>query len=162
MTTERSPFYSLIRSPVRFRLFLLKKLPAAYFSGVRVQEINEEGSVVTIPFKWFTQNPFRSIYFACLSMAAEMSSGVLSMAAIWNRKPAVSMLVVSMKASFHKKATGLIAFHCRDGRAISEAVERAIETGEGQSVETVSRGYNEEGDLVAEFLITWSFKKRGH
>ncbi|MET0241909.1 MAG: thioesterase, partial [Flavitalea sp.] len=60
-------FARLVNSGFRFRLFLLAKLPSAYFSGVRVRSLDEEKCIVTVPFKWFSQNPFRSTYFACLS-----------------------------------------------------------------------------------------------
>ena len=63
-------FIQTLKNPVLFRLYLFYKLPAAFFSGVRVREIDEQHCVVTVPYKWFSQNPFRSTYFACLAMAA--------------------------------------------------------------------------------------------
>jgi hypothetical protein len=72
-------FLALTRQGWKFRLFMLQKLPAAYFSGVRVREIRPEYARVSVPYRWFSQNPFRSTYFACLSMAAEMSTGLLGM-----------------------------------------------------------------------------------
>src|SRR5215217_3906023 len=101
-------FFQLMKNPLKFRMFLLSKLPAAYFAGLRLVEASPERCVVTVPFKWFTQNPFGSIYFACLSMAAEMSTGALAMAAIYKRPQKVSMLVVQSEAQFFKKAKGVI------------------------------------------------------
>src|SRR5689334_1334334 len=101
--TNASAFFALTRNQVTFRLFLLKKLPAAYFSGLRVKEVSEYACAVTVSFRWFTQNPFRSTYFACLSMAAEMSTGILAMAHVYKRSPKVSMLVVSVEGKFYKK-----------------------------------------------------------
>ena len=151
-------FFALAGHPVKFRLFLLQKLPAAYFSGVRVKEVNREKAVVTSPFKWFTQNPFRSTYFACLSMAAEMSTGILAMAHVYKRKPRVSMLVISVEGKFYKKATSLTSFICDEGMLISQVIEDAVSTGEPQSIRALSSGYNKKNELVAEFWITWSFK----
>jgi hypothetical protein len=164
-TSKASPhdpasFFNLLRNPLKYRLFLLKKLPAAYFSGLRLPEVSEEKAVVTVPFKWFTQNPFRSTYFACLSMAAEMSTGVLAMAQIYGRKPSVSMLVVGLEAKFYKKATGPTRFVCTDGLLVKEAVEAAIVSGEGQTVQLQSNGYNEQNEMVATFYFTWSFKAK--
>lgn len=153
-------FFSLLRNPLKYRLFLLKKLPAAYFSGLKLPEVSEEQAVVTVPFKWFTQNPFRSTYFACLSMAAEMSTGVLAMAQVYGRKPSVSMLVVGVEGKFYKKATGLTRFVCTDGLLVKEAVQTAIITGEGQTVQLQSNGYNEQNEVVATFFFTWSFKAK--
>jgi hypothetical protein len=163
MTAQHhSGFLRLLRSPVRFRLYLLTQLPSAYFAGLRVVEVDEVGCSVAVPFKWFTRNPFRSTYFACLSMAAEMSTGILAMAAVYRRKPAVSMLVVGLQASFHKKATSRTTFVCVDGPAIKDAVAGCIATGEARQVKARSVGTNSNGEIVAEFIITWSFKARTH
>lgn len=153
-------FFKLIRHPIKFRLFLLSKLPSAYFSGVRVREADEQHCVVTVPYKWFSQNPFRSTYFACLSMAAEMSTGVLALANIYKRKPAVSMLVLNVTGNFIKKATGITTFICNDGEAIKNCIEESIATGEGRSITAKSTGRNKEGEIVAEFEVTWSFKAK--
>ena len=151
-------FFRLIKSPVKFRLFLLKNLPAAYFAGLKIKEVDEQTCSVNVPFKWFTKNPFRSAYFACLAMAAEMSTGVLAMAHIFKRKPSVSMLVVEMSSRYYKKATGVSTFICEEGLLIQEAVQTAIETGQPQIVKVKSIGYNQENETIAEFWFTWSFK----
>ena len=155
-----SDFIRIVRHPVKFRLFLLRKLPAAFFSGVRIREMDEHHCVVTIPFKWLTQNPFRSTYFASLSMAAEMSTGALGLAHIYQRQPAVSMLVVKVEANYFKKAVGVTKFTCNDGMALKATIEKAIASGEAQSFTARSSGVNKEGETVAEFLVTWSFKSR--
>lgn len=80
--TPAQQFLELVQHPVKYRLFLLKKLPAAFFSGIRVKYADENKAVVTVPYKWFSTNPFKSTYFACLSMAAEMTTGLLAMAHI--------------------------------------------------------------------------------
>ena len=139
-------------------MFLFSKLPAAFFSGVRVREIDEKSCVVTIPFKWLTQNPFRSTYFASLSMAAEMSTGTLAMAHLYKMDPPVSMLVVKMEAEYFKKSTGQILFSCKDGEALQLAVEEAVVTHEPVTCEARSIGINEKGEVVAEFKLTWSFR----
>ncbi len=145
---------------LKFNFYLLAKLPAAYFSGVRLVNLSEESCKVKIPFKWFSQNPFRSTYFACLAMAAEMSTGLPCMMAIVNMNPKVSMLVVNLESSFTKKASDVTTFECLDIPAIYDAVHKAIQTKEGQLVETHSIGINNAGDEVARFKITWSFKSR--
>jgi hypothetical protein len=151
-------FQQLAKHPLKFRMFLISKLPSAYFAGVRVKDISEEKCVVTVPYKWFSQNPFRSTYFACLSMAAEMSTGALGMMNIYKREPKVSMLIIDMKGEFFKKATGITTFVCKDGIAVRDAVTTAIETNESNMITVRSIGTNESGEIIAEFLFTWSFK----
>ena len=153
-------FFSLIRNPVKFRMFLARKLPAAWFSGLRVVAVSEARSSVTVPYKWFTKNPFRSTYFACLSMAAEMSTGILAMANLYRRSPKVSMLVIAVEGKFYKKATGLIRFDCEEGLQIREAIERSVALATPQTIRILSSGYNNAGELVSEFWITWSFRAK--
>jgi hypothetical protein len=155
-----SAFIKLIQNPLKFRLFMLKKLPAAFFSGLRIIYVDSERCEVCVPFKWFTQNPFRSTYFACLSMAAEMSTGVLAMGAINSQSRKVSMLIVGNEGMFHKKATSVTRFSCKDGKAIQEAVERAILSGSPQTITCQSEGIDEQGNAIASFSFIWSFKAR--
>ena len=151
-------FSRLMTHPVKFRMFLLSKLPSAFFSGVRVKSIDENKCEVTVPFKWFSQNPFRSTYFACLSMAAEMSTGALALAHLYKREPAVSMLVVKTEGEYFKKAVDKTTFTCEDGSEIKRMIEEAVATGEGRTVRAKSAGRNTANEVVAVFYITWSFK----
>lgn len=158
MSHNPTAFLQKFKRPAAFALFLLRYLPAAYFSGVRVVSADERQCVVRIPYKWFTRNPFRSTYFASLSMAAEMSTGVLALAQVYKRTPAVSMLVVRVESEYFKKAVGRTFFTCNHGEAFNKAVEEAIATGESRSVTAVSEGKNKDGEIVARFNITWSFR----
>lgn len=160
MNTNTEKFLKTLNHPLKFRLFLFSKLPAAYFAGVRLRSADADKCVVTVPYKWLSQNPFKSTYFACLSMAAEMSTGALAMAHLYKTNPAVSMLVVKAESEYFKKATGRTSFVCNDGRLFQQAVEETISTGEARTVKAKSVGKNKEGEIVAEFFITWSFKAR--
>ena len=156
----QNPFFNVIRNPLKFKLFLLQKLPAAFMAGVRLQSVTESSCTVSVRYKWATQNPFRSTYFACLAMAAEMSTGVLAMAHVQGHRPPISMLIGSMESKFHKKATGLTQFTCNDGEAVKQTIQAAAESGEGQTFTAYTKGENERGELVAEFWFTWSFKSK--
>jgi hypothetical protein len=158
MNPNTTAFVKMMKHPVKFRMFLLTKLPAAFFAGVRVRDVDEKRCLVTVPYKWLSQNPFRSTYFACLSMAAEMSTGSLAMAHLYKINPPVSMLVVKVDSEYFKKATARTSFVCQDGELFQKAVEETIATGEARIVKAKSVGKNKEGEVVAEFFITWSFK----
>jgi hypothetical protein len=160
MNPNAAAFIKLMKHPVKFRAFLFFKLPSAFFSGVRLRDIDAKHSKVTVPYKWFSQNPFKSTYFACLAMAAEMSTGLLGLMQLHKRMPAVSMLVVNLEAAYFKKAIGRTSFVCEDGELLEIAVDEAIATGEARTVRAKSVGKNKEGEIVAEFYITWSFKSK--
>lgn len=157
---DASSFIKLANHPLKFRFFLLTKLPSAFFAGVRLRSMTGHKCEVSVPFKWFSQNPFRSTYFACLAMAGEMSTGALGLAYVYKRKPAISMLVVSVHADYHKKATGRTTFICEDGPLFKQMIEEAIATGEARTVAAKTIGRNAAGETIAEMLITWSFKMR--
>lgn len=158
MNSGAVSFIRLIKHPFKFRLFLLSKLPSAFFSGVRVREINETRCEVTVPYKWFSKNPFRSTYFACLSMAAEMSTGTLSMLHLYQRSPAVSMLVIKVESEYFKKAADTTTFVCEEGEKIQGTIEECVSSGEARTIRVRSVGRNKANEVVAEFFITWSFK----
>lgn len=160
--SNASQFLQLIKHPFKFKLYMLSKLPSAFFSGVRVVDADENTCAVKVPYKWFSQNPFKSTYFACQSMAAEMSTGLLCLMHLHKRQPPVSMLVVKIEGNFMKKATGITVFTCEDGSAIRQTIEEAIQDKEGKTIITKSLGRNEAGEMVAEFAVTWSFKVKSN
>ena len=142
----------------KINLFLLYKLPSAFFCGVRVKEINETQCVVTVKHRWINQNPFNSLYFAVQAMAAELSTGALVMKHIKKSEKNISMLVANNKSNFSKKATGQIAFTCNDGHLINESIHKTITTGEGQTFWMKSIGTNQKGEQVSEMDFEWSIK----
>jgi Domain of unknown function (DUF4442) len=160
MNPNAQHFISIMGSSFKSRLFMFTKLPAAYFAGVKVKTLQTDKAVVTVPYKWLSQNPFRSTYFACLAMAAEMSTGLLAMMQIHNRKPFVSMLVVKLEANYFKKATGVTSFTCNAGKDFEHIVDDCIADGEARTYIAKSVGTNDTGEVVAEFFITWSFKAK--
>lgn len=145
-------------TPAKVNFFNFIKLPLAYFGGVRVQSITENEVIVTIKHRWMNQNPFKSMFWAAQGMAAEMTTGVLVMQEIENSKRKVSMLVTHQEGNFYKKATGKITFSCTRGNEIREAIQKSIETGEGQKIVLISEGKNENGVVVANFSFHWSLK----
>lgn len=70
------------------------------------------------------------------------------------------MLVIKVESDYFKKATDRTYFVCEDGAVFEKAVEETITTGEAITVRARSVGKNKQGELVAEFYITWSFKAK--
>lgn len=68
------------------------------------------------------------------------------------------MLVLKVESEYFKKATGKTNFSCDDGQLIRETIDKAIKVREPQTIRARSVGKNNEGAIVAEFFITWSFK----
>ncbi|NMH29330.1 DUF4442 domain-containing protein [Flavobacterium silvaticum] len=139
---------------------LLFKLPSAYLCGVRAKVLEENQCVTSVTHKWINQNPFKSMYFAVQAMAAELSTGALVMYHIDKSKANVSMLVASCQCSFSKKATGKVSFKCVQGTEVEQAIQKAMETGEGILCSLISIGTDEAGDEVSRMVFEWTFKRR--
>lgn len=151
-------FQKKMLTPFFFKLFLLLNLPMAFFSGMKLKELSETHSVVKMKHNFLNKNPFGSIYFACLSMAGELASGMLAASFTYKSNPIISMLVVGMEVEFIKKAVGVITFKCNQGKEIQDTIKKSIQTGEGQTIDVITIANDESGDKVAEFKIKWSFK----
>lgn len=145
-------------TPRKINLFNLFKLPAVYFTGIRVKTITNQSCTVTVKHRWINQNPFKSVFWAVQGMAAELTTGALVLAKIQASGKNISMLVANNKATFTKKATGRITFTCNDGDTINEALQKAIDTGKGQTFWMTSVGVNEDGVEVSRFDFEWTVK----
>lgn len=145
-------------TPSKINTYLLFKLPSAFLTGVRLKSISNEKAVVRVKHRWMNQNPFKSMFWAVQGMASEFSTGILVMQNIQESGKKISMLVTNMNARFTKKATGKINFECNEGNIIKDAIEKAIETNEGQTIVLTSEGKNEDGVSVSKFEYEWSLK----
>jgi hypothetical protein len=156
---EVRKFIADAQNPWKMGLYMFQNVPGAFFFGLKIKELTHSRSVVWIPFNWRTKNPFRSVYFVAQMAAAEMSTASLAKVALAGRGK-VSMLVTEADCRFLKKATTPSTFTCEDGQLVLDAVQRALETGEGQTAKLRSVGRNDKGEVVSEFSFTWSFKKK--
>ncbi len=160
MSTAQNKLVKQLTNKFLLRLFLLFNLPMGFIARLHVTQLNENSGVVSIPFYFFNKNPFKSIYFASLCMAAEFSTAVIGLFHLKKYDFSTAMLVVDMKAVFVKKATEKIYFHCEDGKLFEDAFAQTLESGEAVTVTAKTIGKTKNGEVVAEFYFTWSFKKR--
>lgn len=147
-------------SPRKLNAVLSFKLPSAYLCGVRTKYIDDTQCKVSVKHRWINQNPFNSMFWAVQGMAAELSTGAMVMAKIRESAQPISMLVISNKSSFTKKATGRINFICMDGPIVDLAIKKAIETGEAQNIWMHSVGTDQSGAEVSNFKFEWALKLR--
>ena len=151
----------MINTPSKINRWMLFKLPAAWLSGVRLSLINDSRCEVKVKFKWINQNPYRSMFWAVQGMAAELTTGMLLTNSIQNSKANISMLLVSNKSNFHKKAVGKITFICEEGENAKKLINSTIQNTTSKAW-FKAKGYDETGDLVSEFDFEWSCKKRSN
>ncbi len=160
LSAAQEAFRKKMLHPLSFRLFTLTQVPAGFIAGMKLIELTPTQCQTSIPFKFLNKNPFKSIYFAVQSMAAELSTAAIALLAMQGIKPSIALLVVGMEAEFVKKATGKTYFTCENGQEIAHAVQKAAQTGEATSVRAKTVGKMKDGTIVSTFYFTWSFKQR--
>ncbi|MFU8291138.1 DUF4442 domain-containing protein [Pseudomonas aeruginosa] len=141
-----------------FNTFTLVKVPIAWIAGVKLRHLSDRDCQMEVKYGWLNQNPFKSIFWAVEGMAAEFSTGALCISKIRQSQRNIALLVVNLEASFFKKAVGKIAFHCDQGEDVDATIKKALTIREPQILRMRSVGIDEQGDPVAEFFFTWSFK----
>lgn len=145
-------------NPVIFWFAMLVKLPSAVFWRLKIKTLSTQKCEVTIPFFWRSQNPFKSIYFAALAGAAELSTGALCQLALAGRGQ-FSMLVVDFRAEYSKKANSKITFSCEQGEELFDLINQ-MQIGQAAQLTMISTGKNIADETVAKFFVTWSFKRK--
>jgi hypothetical protein len=146
-------------TPNKINRWMLFKLPAAWLTGVRLTLIDESKCEVKVRFKWINQNPYRSMFWAVQAMAAELTTGMLLTKSIQDSNSDISMLLVSNKSSFYKKAVGKITFVCDEGEIAKQLINSTIQNTTSKAW-FKAKGFDEAGDQVSEFDFEWSCKKR--
>ena len=159
MSPESISYRQKVLNPFWFKLGMLYKLPSVFFWGIRIIKLDENECELSIPFSWRTQNPFKSIYFAALAGAAELSTGALCQLHLAGRTPH-SMLVVDFKIKYIKKANTKVRFSCTQGLILQSILDGLKASGESETITLKSDGRNDVGELVCKAEITWSFKKK--
>lgn len=145
-------------TPKSIKWYTLLKLPAAYFAGVRVHAVDDATCLVRVRLKWINQNPFKSMFWAVQGMAAELATGALIMRLLQRTNIKASMLVIETKATFSKKAVGLISFECNQGEELKKAIVKAATDNEPQQLWLHTKGIDSLGNEVSYFSFLWTVK----
>lgn len=160
LNNTQKTYLKKVGNPFSFRVWTLFNVPLGFIAGMRLTKLTPYEACSTLPYKWLNKNPFKSIYFAAQSMAAELSTASLAITAIQGHTPSIATIIVNLEAEFVKKATSKTTFTCEDGPAIFASVKKCIETGEAETIKTKTVGRMPDGTIVSTFWFTWSFKQR--
>ncbi len=159
MTLKQQKLAKKLTNYWQFTFFQLIKLPASWFVGIKILSVNEKKAAVTLPYRWSSTNPFKSIYFAALCAAGEMSTGLLVLIGI-EEHGNFSMLVKNFEAEFIKKANTTTRFICEDGDLLKEKITTSIISKEPFEIILQTIGYNTSNEIVCKMKITWALKPR--
>ena len=129
----------------------------ALLTGMIIVELNEEQCVVRLNDHWWLRNPFRSVYWAVINMADELSTGALLYA--YGSTPKTQFILVEMRAKFYKKLRGKSFYFCRAGQEISQQMNALQNTSEARMVILPAHAMNASDEIVAEFEFYWQLRK---
>ncbi len=160
LNKSQEKFRKKMLRPIFFRFFTFTQVPAGWIAGMRLRKLDIESCQTTLPFKFLNKNPFKSIYFAVQSMAAELSTAAPALLAIQGIKPSIAFIIVDLEAKFPKKATSKVTFTCENVKDAFEAIGKCIHTREPAVAKMKTVGRLSDGTIVSEFYFTWSFKQR--
>ena len=160
MNEIQKKFCSKMTNWFLFKAYAIQKLPLAFLTGFKIVELDESKCITHVKYSYLNKNPFRSTFWAVLGMAAELSTGAYALLATKGKEKSIAVILVATHAQFVKKATDVTTFTCSNWLELDKAADRAIETGEPQTATGKSTGSNSDGETIAVFEFTWSFKTR--
>ena len=141
-----------------FRLYLIRHLPMGFFSGMRIERIDDKACTVRIRHRWIVKNPFKSMFWAVMGMGAEMSTGALLLTLTRDHPQPVRFILTAQSAQFYSKARGFVYFECSDGTLISETLEQ-LEVGQSIPVDLTASARSADGKELANFSFTWRLQR---
>ncbi len=145
-----------LKSRLKFGTFTALSMPTAWFAGLRMDKLDHQSCVTSLPGGWRTQNPFKTMYWAVQGMGAELATGAAPFAMSRSMTENLRMFVVGTEAKFVKRAKGRITFTCNDVAAAREAIEESMETGEAVEKDFISIGKDSSGEVVSEWVFKWN------
>jgi hypothetical protein len=160
MNETQKKFCKNMTNRLLFKAYTIQKLPLALLTGFKIIELDESKCVTRVKYSYLNKNPFRSTFWAVLGMAAELSTGAYALLATKGKEKSIAVILVATNAEFVKKATGVTTFTCSNWLELDSAAGQAIKTGEPQLATGRTIGSNSDGDTIALFEFTWSFKIR--
>lgn len=149
-----------MRSSVLVTAYNLAKMPLAWWSGLRIDELEPERCRVSVPYRWRTTNPFGCTHFAALAMAGELSTGALVMAALEGAPGRGSMIMNRAEVTYTRRATGRSTFTCTEGHLLDAAVRAAVTSGEWTEVTLSTAGQDAAGEPLSSMHFTWAVRVR--
>lgn len=156
MAYNRS-FATKLSSPWKLRLWMAKNLPMGLLSGMYIQALDEQRCVVVLQERWWIRNPFGSVFWAVMGMAAELSTGALVYAHA--RGNNVKFILIGVEGNFFKKVKGKSYYFCETGSDVLRSIEQIVNPNDTSVVILPVTAKDEAGQLLAEFSFRWQLRK---
>jgi hypothetical protein len=144
-------------SPWKLRLWMVKSLPIGLLSGMYIQSLDENACMVVLKERWWIRNPFGSVFWAVMGMAAELSTGALVFAHAKGKN--VKFILVGVEGEFFKKVKGKSYYFCETGSEVLRSIEQIENPNDTIVVILPVTARDEAGQLLAEFKFRWQLKE---
>jgi hypothetical protein len=125
-------------------------------TGMRIERMNEEECIVVLKDRWWIRNPFGSVFWAVMGMAAELSTG--AMVYVYAGKD-IRFILVGMEGIFFKKVKGKSYYFCQAGREVLRMMKQIQDAGDTSDVTMPVQVKDSGGQLLAEFSFRWQLRK---
>lgn len=125
-------------------------------SGMAIEFLDPDSCKVILKDRFWIHNPFGSVFWAVMSMAAELSTGSLIYA--WCSGNRVKFILTGVEGKFTKKVRGRSFYICQSGQEVQRRLESLNSPGETCTVQLPVIAQDQAGLTVAEFQFTWSLK----
>jgi acyl-coenzyme A thioesterase PaaI-like protein len=145
---------------LRFQLFLLGvfKIPMIGFIHPRLISIDDQSVTIKIKLRRKSKNHLNSMYFGALAVGADIAGGIHTFYYSEQSGGKISFSFKDMKADFLKRAESDVTFISDGGDIIKSMLEKSKNTGDRQNDHVKVIAYNENKEVVAEFLMGVSLK----
>src|SRR5688572_32009449 len=119
--------------PWKLRFWMMRHLPMGLASGMYIESLTEEECRVILKDRFWIHNPFGSVFWAVMSMAAELSTGSLVYA--WCSDTNVKFILTGVEGKFTKKVRGRSFYICQSGQEVKQKLESLENPGDTCTVQ---------------------------
>jgi acyl-coenzyme A thioesterase PaaI-like protein len=152
-----------LRETLFIRAYALAKIPLLYFARPVIEELDNDHCVVRLKLNRRTKNHVGSMYFGALSIGADLAGGLMANKLARQRGAKLQILFKDFHADFLARAESDVLFTCDDGKAIRDAVDRALAAPDRVNIPirvTATAPKSRGDDPVARFALTLSLKRK--
>ena len=143
------------------KYFIFIKIPLIWLCKPKIINLNSEYIEIKINLNRKTKNHLNTMYFGVLSVGADITGGFLAMLCIKESKKKVSLIFKDYKANFLRRAEGDVHFICKQGKEISELVNKTIQSDNRENMLLYIEAFvpSISNDIIAKFELTLSLRK---
>ena len=144
------------------RYFGWSKVPMIFYCRPSVIDISSNSVTVKIPLLRRNRNHVGSMYLGALSVGADTTSAMLSLAIIKKSKKKIIPIFKDFHADYLKRAEGDVHFVCDQGLKIKTMIEKTISQNNrvNEKIDVLAYVPSKLGEeVVAKFSLTLSIKE---